>query len=332
MATKRAASSELEYAEHQRKKQRVLQEQDEKPQELLQEILQREVNPGNPDNHYRLVSKLGQGGFGSVYRGQTIRGSKDVAIKVVQMNPDCISPLLAHELLILKSHRHRNMVAYIDSFLADSSLWLMMEFIDGLAVSELVKYYRLRDYIMSKICKGILKALEYLHSCDVIHRDIKGQNIILGLNGDVKLADFGLSMVEGASMKRGAGTPSFMAPEVFTTNTYTKSIDIWSLGMTVIQMVNGKQPYGHIKSKAEKMRLITSYVKPEIKGEESLPSTTHRFIKSCLKIEPTERATASELLEQPFICIAASTEQLSTVIRQKKRRIEEKVARLLSLH
>ena len=328
MATKRAASSELEYAEYQRKKQRVLQEQNEKQQELL-EIIQREVNPGNPDEKYRLVSKLGEGGFGSVYRGKTSRG-KDVAIKVVQMNSEHISPELANELLILKSHRHRNMVAYIDSFISDGSLWLMMEFVDGLSVSELVENYRLKDYIMSKICKGILKALQYLHSWNIIHRDIKGDNIILGLNGDVKLADFGLSMVEGTNMK-GAGTPSFMAPENFTTNIFTTMIDIWSLGMTVVQMVNGKQPYDHISSRLGIMQLIASHVMPEIKGEESLSSTTHQFIKSCLKIEPTARPTASKLLQMPFIRIAASTQQLANFVSDKKRRMEEKEERLLSL-
>ncbi|XP_064015812.1 LOW QUALITY PROTEIN: serine/threonine-protein kinase PAK 3-like [Pogoniulus pusillus] len=170
---------------------------------------------------------------------------QQVAIKQLKFLTTPVKRLL-REILIPKENKHPNIVNYLDSYRVNSHLWVVMEYMSGGSLAGLVRNMRMHERQIAAVCRECLQGLAFLHSNQVIHRDIKSDNILLGMDGSVKLADFGLSThtTPKESRRRSmVGTPHWIAPKWQEKKPYGPKVDIWSLGITAIEMVEGEPPY-----------------------------------------------------------------------------------------
>ena len=268
-------------------------------------------------SHYELLNKLGSGGFGEVWRAKN-KSDDQVAIKKMSMRTN--PKLLIAEILHLKQNIHDNIPKYMDSFMVDTDIWLVMQYIQGLDVARLVQCSVLSSSEIACVCHGVVSALTYLHSKRIVHRDIKGQNILISQHGGVYVADLGLSIVEGPDMGMGAGTTAFMAPEVISTTTYSCNVDIWSLGMTIIQMLTRKIPYYGCNKQMMRKRIMNK-VYPTI--EEYMPFKMADFLNHCLEWDGSRRVSSSILMYHEFLSSKTSEHALAFTVKAAHYFVEE---------
>ena len=219
---------------------------------------------GDPTLLYRNLTKIGQGASGGVFTAYQVGTNALVAIKQMNLEQQPKKDLIINEIVVMKQSKHRNIVNYIDSFLWHGDLWVMMEFMEGGSLTDVVTANIMTEGQIAAVAKETLEGLKHLHSKGVIHRDIKSDNILLSLQGDIKLskffyilrcpnfnttffiADFGFcAQITEVTAKRTTmvGTPYWMAPEVVTRKEYGPKVDVWSLGIMAIEMIEGEPPY-----------------------------------------------------------------------------------------
>eukprot|EP00916_Digyalum_oweni_P024923 GHVL01041145.1.p1 GENE.GHVL01041145.1~~GHVL01041145.1.p1 ORF type:complete len:533 (+),score=119.24 GHVL01041145.1:37-1599(+) len=253
-----------------------------------------------------LMEELGKGAYGSVYKG--IYRSVDkgiykdifVAVKIVDHKNS-----LKNEMDILKKFNSIYIVKYYDSYVKDDYLWIIMEYCPLGSIYDILKYNILNEYHISLVVYNILKALEYLHENKIIHRDIKSSNVVLMSDGRPKLADFGVAAELENSIHRKTtqiGTPYWMAPEVIKGDDvgYGPSADIWSLGITCIEMAEGRPPYSHMHQIRAMFHIVRSPV-TTLKNTKNWSNYFNDFIYKCLTLNPENRPTPNMLLKHPFI-------------------------------
>ncbi|KAL4881384.1 kinase-like domain-containing protein [Aspergillus karnatakaensis] len=274
----------------------------------------------DPETLYMKQNCIGGGSFGRVYKGVDKRNGKSVAIKIIDVeNAEDEVEDIIQEIAILSELNSPYVTRYHGSYLKGSSLWIVMEFCSGGSCSDLMRPGPIPEEYIVIIIRELLRGLDYLHSDKKLHRDVKAANILLTSGGQVKLADFGVSSQLSATMTKKntfVGTPFWMAPEVIKQSGYDYKADIWSLGITAIELAVGEPPYSDIHP-MKVLFLIPKNPPPTLQGEYS--KTFKNFVELCLRRDPRERPTAKELLEHPFIKRAKKTNYLTELIERYER-------------
>ncbi|KFB44978.1 serine/threonine-protein kinase 3 [Anopheles sinensis] len=273
-----------------------------------------------PDEVFDIICKLGEGSYGSVYKALHKESEQVLAIKQVPVDTDLQE--IIKEISIMQQCDSPYVVKYYGSYFKNTDLWIVMEYCGAGSVSDIMRLRKktLSEDEIATILIDTLKGLEYLHLRRKIHRDIKAGNILLNSEGHAKLADFGVAgQLTDTMAKRNTviGTPFWMAPEVIEEIGYDCVADIWSLGITALEMAEGKPPYGDIHPMRAIFMIPTkpppSFRDPDIWSPEFID-----FVSLCLVKNPEERATATDLLTHEFIRNAKPCSILSQMIAEAK--------------
>uniref|UniRef100_A0AAY4E508 non-specific serine/threonine protein kinase n=1 Tax=Denticeps clupeoides TaxID=299321 RepID=A0AAY4E508_9TELE len=297
----------------------------------------------DPAGIFELVEVVGNGTYGQVYKGRHVKTGQLAAIKVMDVTEEEEDEIKL-EINMLKSYsHHRNIATYYGAFVKkstaghDDQLWLVMEYCGAGSVTDLVKKTKgnaLKEDWIAYICREVLRGLSHLHSHHVIHRDIKGQNVLLTENAEVKLVDFGVSAQLDRTIGRRntfIGTPYWMAPEVIAcdenpNSTYDYRSDLWSLGITALEMAEGAPPLCDMHP-MRALFLIPRNPPPKLKSRK-WSRKFHTFVDSCLVKNYLHRPTTETLLRHSFIRDLPNERQVRTMLkdhldRTRKKRVEK---------
>ncbi|KAL3847804.1 hypothetical protein ACJMK2_018698 [Sinanodonta woodiana] len=271
----------------------------------------------DPAGIFDLIEVVGNGTYGQVYKGSHTKTGQLAAIKVMNVTEEEEEEIKLEINVLKKFSHHRNIATYYGAFIKkspagkDDQLWLVMEFCGAGSVTDMVKATKgnsLKEEWISYIAREILRGLSHLHANRVIHRDIKGQNVLLTDNAEVKLVDFGVSAQLDKTIGRRntfIGTPYWMAPEVIACDenpdaTYDNRSDLWSLGITCIEMAEGKPPLCDMHP-MRALFLIPRNTPPKLKSSAKWSTRFHNFVESCLIKDYTQRLNTEQLLKHSFI-------------------------------
>ncbi|KAK1440498.1 hypothetical protein QVD17_06326 [Tagetes erecta] len=291
---------------------------------VFSSILQSPSPPKAPVKHideqvavirWRRGELIGCGAYGQVYMGMNLDSGELLAVKQVSIAANCASNEktqvhireLEEEVKLLKNLSHPNIVRYLGTVREEETLNILLEFVPGGSISSLLgKFGPFPEAVIRMYTKQLLLGLDYLHKNGIMHRDIKGANILVDNKGCIKLADFGASkqvveLANGSGAKSLKGTPYWMAPEVILQTGHSFSADIWSVGCTVIEMATGKPPWSqHYHLEAAAIYYIGS-TKSHPPIPEQLSFEAQDLLLKCLHKEPELRPSASDLLQHPFV-------------------------------
>uniref|UniRef100_A0A8C6TVS0 non-specific serine/threonine protein kinase n=1 Tax=Neogobius melanostomus TaxID=47308 RepID=A0A8C6TVS0_9GOBI len=298
----------------------------------------------DPAGIFELVEVVGNGTYGQVYKGRHVKTGQLAAIKVMDVTEDEEEEIKLEINMLKKYSHHRNIATYYGAFIKksppghDDQLWLVMEFCGAGSITDLVKNTKgntLKEDWIAYISREILRGLAHLHAHHVIHRDIKGQNVLLTENAEVKLVDFGVSAQLDRTVGRRntfIGTPYWMAPEVIACDenpdaTYDYRSDLWSCGITAIEMAEGAPPLCDMHP----MRALFLIPRNPLHGSSprnGLSKKFFSFIEGCLVKNYTQRPPTDQLLKHPFIRDQPNERQVRIQLkdhidRTKKKRGEK---------
>ncbi|XP_053305819.1 STE20-like serine/threonine-protein kinase [Spea bombifrons] len=288
----------------------------------------------NPEEYWEIIGELGDGAFGKVYKAQNKETGILAAAKVIDTKSEDELEDYMVEIDILASCDHPHIVKLLDAFYYENNLWILIEFCAGGAVDAVMLELErpLTEPQIRVVCKQTLEAMLYLHENKIIHRDLKAGNILLSLEGDVKLADFGVSAKNTRTLQRRdsfIGTPYWMAPEVVMCETskdrpYDFKADVWSLGVTLIEMAQIEPPHHELNP----MRVLLKIAKsdpPTLAQPSKWSLDFSDFLKKCLEKNLDARWTTAQLLQHPFVSTVTSNKPVRELIAEAKAEVLEEV-------
>jgi len=252
---------------------------------------------------------IGKGSLGSVWKvlnrktGQ-LMAAKEVFIDTQDKSDDRFRSALQNEIDLYKDLKHPNIVSYFGNDYVNGRLYIYLEYMPGGSIAQVLSQFgRLDEPLIARYVHDLLEGLQYLHTCDppVLHRDIKGANILVGMDRTVKLSDFGCSKRSAGTMIQTLrGSVPWMAPEVMRQAEYGRKADVWSLGCVLIEMSTASAPWGHFDNcLAAMVRIAMTDETPPV--PEHLSAVCSGFIMLCTRRAPEERPSASQLLRHEFV-------------------------------
>ena len=299
----------------------------------------------NPRPYFQLVEKAGQGASGAVYLSKRIKLPQEndprflkshchrvvgerVAIKQIRLSEQPKKQLIMNELLVMNDSRQENIVNFLEAYIIDDEeLWVIMEYMEGGCLTDILDAVArsntgehsspLNENQMAYIVKETCQGLKFLHNKKIIHRDIKSDNILLNSQGLVKITDFGfcVELTEKRSKRATmVGTPYWMAPEIVNQKGYDEKVDVWSLGIMLIEMIEGEPPYLN-EDPLKALYLIANNGSPKLRHPESVCKETKQFLDACLQVNVESRASVRKLLTFEFLSMACSPEQLKVSLK-----------------
>jgi len=269
-----------------------------------------------------MIEVIGEGSYGSVILCRHVKKKKNYAIKIIDFTQKISEQEIEAELTELDVYREAHspfIVKFFGVYEKDTSLLIAMEFCSGGSVADIYEYCKtpLNEKQIASVAYCVLKGLEHLHGKNITHRDIKGANILLTQAGVAKLTDFGVSKIQekGTKMVTTAGSPYWMAPEVISLGAYDNLADIWSFGITCIEMAESGPPRGDLHW-TKVVRTIPTSPPPTLKEPNKWSPEFADFLGKCLQIKPQNRASCKELLKHPFLKGAKKTykKELKTLV------------------
>ena len=279
------------------------------------------------------VKPIGQGCTGTIYLGRPKTGGTKVAVKKLRLSdPDSgiVQSALQNEIAMMKMCTHPSTVEYLKSFLFDKHLWVIMEYMNGGSLTSLIQAWfsrgcKFTEPEMAGYLKQAMDGLNFIHQRGRVHRDIKSDNLLVNTRGELKIADFGfcVQLTEEQRMRQSmAGTYYWMAPELVRGQNYDQMVDIWSMGITMIEMAEGEPPYLR-QDPLRALYLIATKGPPKLKSK-SWTKNLRDFYDHTLHPDPLKRLSADELLKQPFLAGAAPTSRLADIIADSLVKAEKK--------
>jgi len=268
---------------------------------------------------YTLLGELGSGAAGTVYRARHKLSLGEFAVKEIDTAKQVRKDHLLMEIMVMRELNHPNLVTYKEIFLEKKKLFIVMEFMDGGMLADIVMNLELKEDHAAAIMKDVVQGVDHLHHHEIIHRDIKSDNILVNHKGLIKITDFGFAAnLAGQSMRKTfVGTPYWMAPEVVRSQfgdkrgeKYGKKADVWSCGILGIEMIEGQPPYTKERNIADVLKKINSNGKPPMDLSRPISPNFQSFLDSCLEYNPEQRLSAGELVAHPFL---SNTKELSTL-------------------
>lgn len=281
------------------------------------------ISKDDPRKIHSQFQLIGEGGYAKVYLAISNKSGHKVAIKKMSIDTTKKMNGVIGELDFLKSCKHPNIISYIDSYLVNSKVWVSMEFMEGGSLTDVILCWpelKLTEGHIAYISRECLKALDYAHKLHRIHRDIKSDNVLIGKNGEIKIADFGVAVqLTNQRSKRNTliGTNYWMAPEVILGKDYDTKVDIWSLGIMMTEMCQGTPPYyDELPMKA--LFFISTNGIPGLNDAHKWTSQLKEFFGLCVTLDNRRRPSAQELLQHPFMKTACRPEEFLVAVQRSK--------------
>uniref|UniRef100_A0A480RFD1 non-specific serine/threonine protein kinase n=1 Tax=Sus scrofa TaxID=9823 RepID=A0A480RFD1_PIG len=288
----------------------------------------------DPNEVWEIVGELGDGAFGKVYKAKNKETGALAAAKVIETKSEEELEDYIVEIEILATCDHPYIVKLLGAYYYDGKLWIMIEFCPGGAVDAIMLELDrgLTEPQIQVVCRQMLEALMFLHSKKIIHRDLKAGNVLMTLEGDIRLADFGVSAKNLKTLQKRdsfIGTPYWMAPEVVMCETmkdtpYDYKADIWSLGITLIEMAQIEPPHHELNP----MRVLLKIAKsdpPTLLTPSKWSVEFRDFLKTALDKNPETRPSAAQLLEHPFVSSVTSNKALRELVAEAKAEVMEEI-------